>query len=60
MASGESYSDHRTSAAAAVRTIRAAIRAGHIDTGADDPTGNDGVRRVLQGLTRHAAGRGRG
>ena len=40
--------------------IRAAIRAGHVDTGADDPTGHDGVRRVLQGLTRQAAGRGRG
>ena len=39
-------------AAATVRTIRAAIRAGHVDTGADDPTGHDGVRRVLQGLTR--------
>ena len=24
-----------------VRTIRAAIRAGHVDTGADDPTGHD-------------------
>ena len=47
-------------AAATVRTIRAAIRAGHVDTGADDPTGHDGVRRVLQGLTRQAAGRGRG
>ena len=47
-------------AAATVRTIRAAIRAGHIDTGADDPTGHDGVRRVLQGITRQAAGRGRG
>ena len=45
-------------AAATVRTIRAAIRAGHVDTGADDPTGHDGVRRVLQGLTRQAAGRG--
>ena len=43
-----------------VRTLRAAIRAGHVDTGADDPTGHDGVRRVLQGLTRQAAGRGRG
>ena len=47
-------------AAATVRTIRAAIRAGHVDTGADDPTGHDGVRRVLHGLTRQAAGRGRG
>ena len=47
-------------AASTVRTIRAAIRAGHVDTGADDPTGHDGVRRVLQGLTRQAAGRGRG
>ena len=47
-------------AAATVRTLRAAIRAGHVDTGADDPTGHDGVRRVLQGLTRQAAGRGRG
>ena len=47
-------------AAATVRTIRAAIRAGHVDTGADDQTGHAGVRRVLQGLTRQAAGRGRG
>ena len=47
-------------AAATVRTIRAAIRAGHVDTAAADPTGHDGVRRVLQGLTRQAAGRGRG
>ena len=37
-----------------------AYLAGHVDTGADDPTGHDGVRRVLQGLTRQAAGRGRG
>ena len=50
----------RTVALVGVRTIRAAIRAGHVDTGADDPTGHDGVRRVLQGLTRQAAGRGRG
>ena len=47
-------------AAATVRTIRAAIRAGHVDTGADDPTGHDGVRRVLQGINRQTAGRGRG
>ena len=46
--------------AATVRTIRAAIRAGHVDTGADDPTGHDGVRRVLQGINRQTAGRGRG
>ena len=32
----------------------------HRDQGADDPTAHDGVRRVLQGLTRQAAGRGRG
>ena len=37
-------------------TIRAAIRAGHVDTGADDPTGHDGVRRVLQGLTVSPSG----
>ena len=47
-------------AAATVRTLRAAIRAGHVDTGADDPTGHDGVRRVLQGINRQTAGRGRG
>ena len=47
-------------AAATVRTIRAAIGAAHRDAGADDPTAHDGVRRVLQGLTRQAAGRGRG
>ena len=45
-------------AAATVRTIRAALRAGHVDTGADDPTGHDGVRRVLQGINRQTAGRG--
>ena len=45
-------------AAATVRTIRAAIGAAYRDAGADDPTAHDGVRRVLQGLTRQAAGRG--
>ena len=47
-------------AAATVRMIRAAIGAAHRDAGADDPTAHDGVRRVLQGLTRQAVGRGRG
>ena len=46
--------------AATVRTIRAAIGAAHRDQGADDPTAHDGVRHVLQGLGRQAAGRGRG
>ena len=44
-------------AASTVRAIRAAIGAA---IGAADPTAHDGVRRVLQGLTRQAAGRGRG
>ena len=30
-------------AAATVRPIRAAIRAGHVDTGADDPTGHESL-----------------
>ena len=47
-------------AASTVRAARAAIGAAHRDQGADDPTAHDGVRRVLQGLTRQAAGRGRG
>ena len=47
-------------AASTVRTIRAAIAAAHRDAGAADPTAHDGVRRVLHGLTRQAAGRGRG
>ena len=47
-------------AASTVRAIRAAIGAAHRDAGAADPTAHDGVRRVLQGLTRQAAGRGRG
>ena len=57
-----SYLAERTEqgAAATVRAIRAAIGAAHRDAGADDPTAHDGVRRVLQGLTRQAVGRGRG
>ena len=47
-------------AASTVKATRAAIGAAHRDQGAADPTGHDGVRRVLQGLTRQAAGRGRG
>ena len=47
-------------AAATVSVARAAIGAAHRDTGAADPTAHDGVRRVLQGLRRQAAGRGRG
>ena len=38
----------------------AANLAGCPERGAADPTAHDGVRRVLQGLTRQAAGRGRG
>ena len=53
------YLAERVADGAAAATVRT-IRAGHVDTGADDPTGHDGVRRVLQGLTRQAAGRGRG
>ena len=53
------YLAERVDQGAAAATVRT-IRAGHVDTGADDPTGHDGVRRVLQGLTRQAAGRGRG
>ena len=47
-------------AASTVRAARAAIGAAHRDAGADDPTAHDGVRRVLKGLSRQAAGRGRG
>ena len=47
-------------AASTVRAARAAIGATHRDQGAADPTAHDGVRRVLQGLGRQAAGRGRG
>ena len=47
-------------AASTISAARAAIRAAHVDTGADDPTDHDGVRRVLKGLRRQAAGRGRG
>ena len=54
-----SYLAERVADGAAAATVRT-IRAGHVDTGAADPTGHDGVRRVLQGLTRQAAGRGRG
>ena len=47
-------------AASTVRAARAAIGAAHRDAGAADPTAHDGVRRVLKGLGRQAAGRGRG
>ena len=47
-------------AASTVRAIRAAIGAAHRDAGEADPTGHDGVRRVLQGLARQSTGRGRG
>ena len=46
--------------ASTVRAIRAAIGAAHRDAGAYDPTGHDGVRRVLRGMARQGAGRGRG
>ena len=47
-------------AASTVRAARAAIGAAHRDAGEADPTAHDGVRRVLKGLGRQAAGRGRG
>ena len=47
-------------AASTIRAARAAIGAAHRDAGADDPTAHDGVRQVLAGLGRQAAGRGRG
>ena len=47
-------------AASTVRAIRASIGAAHRDAGEVDPTAHDGVRRVLQGLTRQSVGRGRG
>ena len=47
-------------AASTVRTNRAAIGAAHRDAGHADPTAHEGVRRVLKGLSRQAAGRGRG
>ena len=47
-------------AASTIRAARAAIGAAHRDAGLDDPTANEGVRRVLKGLSRQAAGRGRG
>ena len=50
----------QSAAASTVRTARAAIGAAHRDTGQVDPVPHDGVRRVLQGLARQAAGRGRG
>ena len=37
------YLAERVADGAAVRTIRAAIRAGHVDTGADDPTGHESL-----------------
>ena len=53
------YLAERTEQGAAgstVRAIRAAIGATHRDNGAADPTAHDGVRRVLQSLTRQTAG----
>ena len=47
-------------AASTIRAARAAIGAAHRDAGLDDPTAHDGVRRVLKGTARQAAGRGRG
>ena len=60
-ASVAAYLTQRTeqgAAASTVRAIRAAIGAAHRDAGQSDPTGHDGVRRVLQGVARQAAGRG--
>ena len=53
----------RTDQGAAAATVRmggVSIGAAHRDADADDPTDHDGVRRVLQGLTCQATGRGRG
>ena len=47
-------------AASTIRAARAAIGAAHRDAGLDDPTAHEGVRRVLKGTSRQAAGRGRG
>ena len=41
-------------------TAAASGSAVHRDAGLDDPTAHEGVRRVLKGLGRQAAGRGRG
>jgi len=57
------YLAHRAddgAAPATLATARAAIGAAHRDQGATDPTGHDGLRRVLKGLRRETAGRGRG
>ena len=47
-------------AVSTIKSARAAIGAAHRDAGMDDPTAHEGVRRVLKGLSRQAAGRGRG
>ena len=43
---------------ASLRMDRAAIRYHHTEAGHANPTDNEGVRRVLRGLTRRAAGEG--
>ena len=47
-------------AASTLSAARAAIGASHRDANVDDPTATESVRRVLKGLRRQAAGRGRG
>lgn len=47
-------------ARATLNTIRAAISATHRDRALPDPTDNQGIRQMLKGLRREAAGRGRG
>ncbi|MDE0222217.1 MAG: tyrosine-type recombinase/integrase [Spirochaetaceae bacterium] len=47
-------------AASTLSAARAAIGASHRDANVDDPTATEPVRRVLKGLRRQAAGRGRG
>ena len=44
---------------ASLRMDRAAIRHHHTDAGHANPADNEGVRRVLRGLTRRAAREGR-
>ena len=46
-------------APASLRLDRAAIRHHHTDAGHANPADNEGVRRVLRGLTRRAASEGR-
>lgn len=46
--------------ASTLSAARAAIAAAHRDAGEPDPTADDLVGRVLRGLRRQAAGRGRG